>query len=98
MLVIGSLNGWNGEAMTSNDGGKTWELAVELLANEYEYKICVYTADAGLAEDFGNKWDIDRGEYGADGGANAKVNIMEIDNGASITLMKDLVYPVVAAE
>ncbi len=93
VLVIGSLNGWNGEAMTSNDGGKTWELAVELLANEYEYKIKVYVPADNLAADFSNKWDCGT-EYAADGGANAKVNIMEIDNGASITLMKELVYPV----
>lgn len=93
VLLIGSLNGWNGEAMTSTDG-KTWTLDVSLLANTYEYKICVYTADAGLAEDFSNKWDIDRGEYGADEGANAKVTIMTIDEGASVPLMKDLVYPV----
>lgn len=95
VLLIGSLNGWNGEAMTSADG-KTWTLNVSLLANTYEYKICVYAADAGLAEDFGNKWEIDRGEYGADGGANAKVTIMAIDEGATVPLMKNLVYPVVA--
>lgn len=95
VLLIGELNDWNGEAMTSADG-KTWTLNVSLLANTYEYKICVYTADAGLAEDFGNKWDIDRGEYGADGGANAKVTIMTVDEGQTVPLMKNLVYPVVA--
>lgn len=101
VLLIGDMDGWNGMAMTSTDG-KVWTVDVKLLANSYGYKVCVYAADSGLAEDFSNKWDdaLGRVEFGKvvtnDDGTtkveNASVTIMQVDEGGTITLLKDQVY------
>lgn len=92
VLVIGAMNSWNGEAMTSVDG-ETWTLDVSLLANTYEYKIKVFTAEDGLADDFSNKWDCGT-EYGGAEGANLKVEITEYDGVIGIlNLQSDLVFP-----
>lgn len=96
VLVIGAMNGWNGEAMTSEDG-KTWTLDVKLLANTYEYKIKVFTAEDGLADDFTNKWDCGT-EYGSTEGGNLKVAITEYDGVLGVLeLQSDLVFPKVEA-
>lgn len=96
VLVIGAMNGWNGEAMTSEDG-KTWTLDVKLLANTYEYKIKVFTAEDGLADDFTNKWDCGT-EYGGTDGGNLKVEITEYDGVLGVLeLQSDLVFPKVEA-
>lgn len=92
VLVIGDMNSWNGEAMTSEDG-KTWTLDVKLLANTYGYKIKVFTAEDGLADDFTNKWDCGT-EYGGTDGANLKVEITEYDGVLGVLeLQGDLVFP-----
>lgn len=97
VLLIGAMNGWNGEEMTSKDG-KKWTLDVELLANTYEYKIKVYTAEDGLLDDFSNKWDCGT-EYGADDGSNAKIEIAEYDGKVGYAkLMSNLVYPKATTE
>lgn len=98
VLLIGSLNetSWDGEEMTSEDG-KKWTLKVELLAGEYEYKVKVYTAEDGLAEDFSNKWDCGT-EYGPESG-NFKIEITEYDGiTGALTLQSNLVYPKATTE
>lgn len=90
VLVIGSLNNWNGQEMTSTDR-ITWSLDVEMLANSYEYKIKVFEKDT-LAEDFSNKWDVgtECGDYSA---GNAKFELKESHQLlGELYLMKDLAY------
>ena len=91
VLLIGSMNEWNGEEMTSKDG-RIWTLNVNLPVGSYEYKIRVYSTEDGLANDFSNKWDCGT-EYANHDNGNARIEIVEYDGIIGyVDLMHDLVY------